>query len=143
MLHAHRRRVKRSAFTLIELLLVLVILAVLTSIAVYEFGGVFAQADEAKAKSDIAAMEQALDAFRINCKDYPTTLDSLITNPGNNTDWRGPYLKKGLPKDPWGHSYIYQYPGTHNQNSFDLSSAGDGKKAPIGLDNWTPDAGKN
>ena len=47
-----------------------------------------------------------------------------MTQPSEAKKWKGPYLKKGLPKDPWGNPYIYQFPGTHNQAMYDLSSSG-------------------
>ena len=98
---------KRSAFTLIELLLVLVILAVLASIVVLNFNSIFGQADEAKVKTDISTLGTAIEMYRAQIKDFPPTLDALVTNPGN-PDWHGPYVNKGLPNDPWHHPYNYQ-----------------------------------
>jgi general secretion pathway protein G len=136
MSSVRRRRAKRSAFTLIELLLVLVILAVLASIVVLNFNGIFGKADKTKALADISQLETAIETYRVDVKDFPPTLDALVNNPGN-TDWRGPYVKKGVPKDPWGHDYNYSPAGTHNTNGFDLWSNGDGKTPPDGLDNWS------
>ena len=132
-----RRRGKRTGFTLIELLLVLVILAVLTTIVVVNMGSVSKQSNETKAKSDIAHLEQAVKMYQIQVGDYPPSLDALVTNPGNPA-WKGPYVERGLPVDPWQHSYNYAYPGSHNTSGFDLWSTGDGKTNAEGLDNWTP-----
>ena len=134
---SNRRRTRRSAFTLIELLLVLVILAVLATIVVLNFGSIFGQADDTKVKTDIATLETGIELYHTALRDYPATLDGLVQNSTGSTDWKGPYVKKGLPNDPWGHPYQYAYPGTHNPNGFDLWSTGDGKKPPEGLDNWT------
>jgi general secretion pathway protein G len=132
----------RSAFTLIELLLVLVILAVLASIVVLNFNSIFGQSDTTKAKSDIHQLSTAIEMFHTQLRTYPSSLNELVTNNGS-PDWHGPYIQRGIPTDPWGHPYIYAFPGSHNQDSFDLSSNGDGKKVIPGLDNWTPDAVKN
>lgn len=132
-----RRRTKRSAFTLIELLLVLVILAVLASIVVLNFNSIFGQADDTKVKADIGTLHTAIEMYHMQVRDYPPTLDALMTNPNGSSDWHGPYVQKGLPLDPWGHAYNYKYPGSHNTDSYDLWSTGDGKKAPVNLDNWT------
>jgi general secretion pathway protein G len=142
MYSVRRRATKRSAFTLIELLLVLVILAVLASIVVLNFNSIFGQSDEAKAKTDISTLGTAIEMYRAQVKDFPPSLDALVTNTSGSTDWHGPYIQKGVPKDPWGHDYQYVYPGKNNPDSYDLSTAGDGKKPPVGLDNWTADAGK-
>jgi general secretion pathway protein G len=132
-----RNRSRNSAFTLIELLLVLVILAVLASIVVVNFSGVTKSSNEGKAKTDISNLETALEMYHNNVNDYPATLDGLVNNNGAQ-NWAGPYIKKGLPIDPWGHAYIYEYPGQHNTNGFDLSSLGDAKGTSGPLDNWTP-----
>ncbi|HET6251699.1 MAG TPA: type II secretion system major pseudopilin GspG [Tepidisphaeraceae bacterium] len=137
-----RRRGTREAFTLIELLLVLVILAVLASIVVLNFGSIFGQSDETKAKVDIATLGTALDMYRANVKSYPQSLDALVTNTENQPDWKGPYVQKGLPSDPWHHAYVYVFPGQHNPDSYDLSSNGDGKHATENLDNWSVEAKK-
>ncbi|HWE04596.1 MAG TPA: type II secretion system major pseudopilin GspG [Tepidisphaeraceae bacterium] len=133
-----RRRRNNSAFTLIELLLVLVILAVLASIVVVNFGSVNRKKDEAKVKTDISNLDTALEMYKADMGDYPPSLDGLIAPPGNANTWHGPYVKRGMPQDPWGHAYIYVYPGQHLANGFDLSSQGDGHGGTTeGLDNWT------
>jgi general secretion pathway protein G len=68
----------------------------------------------------------ALDAYVADNGSYPKSLQDLVKQPSGATNWHGPYF--GSPKDPWGHKYIYEYPGKHNTNGYDLSSAGmDGK----------------
>lgn len=143
-LHVQRGR---SAFTLIELLLVLVILVVLAGIVVLNFGSVTSKKNDAKAKTDIANLETALEMYKSDMGDYPSGQDglqALITQPGNaangnGTKWNGPYVKRGLPIDPWGRSYVYAYPGTHNTNGFDLYSTGaDGNEGGgDDVDNWS------
>ena len=124
-------RGNRGAFTLIELLLVLVILSVLAAVVVPKFGGKSKQAKEAAAKSDIASLETALDTFEVDTGRYPAQeegLDALLNAPGSVKAWKGPYVKRP-PKDPWGNEYIYRFPGQVNHSSYDLLSTGeDGKE---------------
>lgn len=118
-----------QAFTLIELLLVLVILSVLAAIVVPKFTSRSEQARITAAETDISALETALDAFEIDTGRYPTAdegIESLLLEPAGlrANSWRGPYLKRGVPLDPWGNPYLYQQPGQHNIKGFDLSSSG-------------------
>ena len=130
----------RRAFTLIELLLVLVILAVLAAVVVPKFTSRSEQARTTAAKTDISSMETALDAFEVDCGRYPSSeegLRALVEAPGNVQNWRGPYLKRGVPNDPWGNPYVYRYPGTNNPSGFDLFSMGpDGREGNDDLTNW-------
>jgi general secretion pathway protein G len=70
--------------------------------------------------------------------EYPASLQGLITAPGGSDNWNGPYLEKGIPKDPWGKDYIYATPGSRNPHSYDLSSSGppSGKGANEPIGNW-------
>ena len=87
-------------------------------------------------------MVEPLDQFRLDLGRYPTTvegLEALNTAPAIAPDWSGPYLKKGIPADPWGRPYTYQSPGTHAEA--DLSSLGkDGRPGGTGenadVGNW-------
>jgi general secretion pathway protein G len=94
------------------------------------------------ARAQIDALDKALDEFRLDVGRYPTSeegLAVLVAPPGNEPNWSGPYLKKGVPMDPWGRPYLYQLPGTHSD--FDLLSYGkDGRPGGTGEDadvtNW-------
>lgn len=122
-----RRNTTRRGFTLIELLLVLVILSVLAALVIPRFTGRSQQARETAAKTDISRIETAVKSFEIDTGRLPTTeegLGALFTQPTNVTNWRGPYLEKGIPKDPWGNDYTYRQPGEKNPSSFDISSLG-------------------
>lgn len=123
--HQFKNR-NRRAFTLVEMLLVLVILATLAAIVIPKMAGRSKQAQVTAAKSQIASIETALDAFEVDNGYYPKTggLDILVSAPGNSPNWKGPYLKKGVPSDPWGNPYAYDYPGKHNADGYDLMSAG-------------------
>jgi general secretion pathway protein G len=128
------------AFTLIELLLVMVILVVLAGMVVPRFVGQSQKARINAAKGDISVIETALSAFETQNGRFPTSsegLQALLTAPGDCPNWQGPYLAKGLPNDPWGHPYIYRWPSQHNID-FDLYSCGpDGQDGAAGnIVNW-------
>ncbi len=131
-----------SGFTLVEMLLVLVILATLAAVVIPKFAGRSRQAKETAAQSQIANLEISIDAFEVDNGYYPRTLEDLMTAPSSNTQgWRGPYLKKGIPLDPWGNPYTYEYPGRRNPAGYDLSSAGvDGRAGnEDDIGNWIVD----
>jgi general secretion pathway protein G len=137
-----RRAAGARGFTLIELLLVLAILTVLAALVVPKFTRRTQQAKETGAKVDIANLEVALDAFEVDVGRYPTTeegIRALVEAPSQATEWRGPYVKRGMPKDPWGNPYVYLSPGQHNQDGYDLYSYGvDGQDGGgDDIDNWS------
>jgi general secretion pathway protein G len=126
-----RRRRTREGFTLVELLLVIIIIATLAAIVVPRFAGRSEEARVAKAKADIAILENQLDIYaQDNLDRYPTTEQGLRslreqpTTPPVPKKWKGPYIKKGVPKDPWENDYKYVCPGKHNPSSYDLWSMG-------------------
>jgi general secretion pathway protein G len=137
-------RAGRNAFTLVELLLVLTILAILAGIVLPKMSGRTEQARVARARTEISTFSTALGAFEVDNGFYPkgrSGLLALVQRPGNAQNWHGPYLENStsVPVDPWGNAYVYECPGKHNPNGFDLMSMGpDGR---IGGDddvcNWT------
>ena len=129
------------AFTLIELLLVLVILGILAAIVVPKFSGRTEQARQTAALSQIATFGTALDAFEVDTGHYPkgkNGLFDLVQQPRDAQNWKGPYMKNEIPKDPWGSEYVYECPGKHNPSSYDLMSAGPDGRAGTEDDitNW-------
>ena len=125
----HLHRSQQRAFTLVELLLVLVILGVLAAIVVPKFAGRTEQARQTAATSQIATFSTALDAYEVDTGSYPkgkNGLNALIVAPSDAQNWKGPYMKSesGIPNDPWGHPYNYECPGKNNRNSYDISSMG-------------------
>jgi len=132
----------RSAFTLIELLLVLVILGILAAVIVPKFAGRPEQARKSRAQTDVKNIETALDMFETDNGRFPSAeegLQALITQPGSLSNWHGPYLKGVGAKDPWGNPYVYRYPGTQNANGYDLYSTGQDGKDSSGneINNWS------
>ena len=139
------RRKDEEGFTLVELMVVIVIIGLLTTIVAIN---VLPSGDKArveKAKADIALLEQAMEMYRLDNLTYPGTADglqALVAPPASLTQpdryRRGGYVKK-LPDDPWGHPYQYASPGQHG--AFDISSYGaDGREGGEGDDadigNW-------
>ncbi|HEX4643982.1 MAG TPA: type II secretion system major pseudopilin GspG [Verrucomicrobiae bacterium] len=140
-LATHRpRRDPRAGFTLIELLLVLVILGILAAIVVPKFSGRTEQARKQAAVTQINSFATVLDAFEVDTGHYPkgkSGLNDLAVKPNDAQNWHGPYMET-IPLDPWGHPYIYECPGKHRPNSYDLSSMGpDGRPgSDDDISNW-------
>jgi len=115
---------KKQGFTLIEIMLVVVILGILAAMVVPKLTGRSDDARRSVAKTDIESnLALGIDLYEVDTGSYPESLDDLVTAPSGATGWKGPYLKK-KPLDPWGRAYNYNYPGTHNADSYDLSSSG-------------------
>ena len=135
------KSLRRRAFTLVEMLLVLVILAVLAAIVIPKFAGRSQQAKVTAAESQISSIELALEAFEVDNGFYPagnTGLNALVEQPSNAQNWKGPYLQKGVPLDPWGNAYVYTFPGKNKPKSYDLMSMGTDGQAGTDddLTNW-------
>lgn len=108
-------------FTLMEMAVVIAIIALTATIVTPVYFNHVKKARVSTARTQIALLEQAIMDFRLDVGRLPNSLDDLIKNPGDDK-WNGPYLKRAVPKDPWGGNYIYVVPGTHGE--FDLLSYG-------------------
>jgi len=142
--NASVRYARHAGFTLLELLVVIVIIGLLASMVAPRYFDQLGKSNTKIARAQIVALEKALDQYRLDLGHYPSTeegLDGLFVKPNNEEKWKGPYLKKAVPADPWGRPYIYKSPGDHGE--LDLSTLGaDGQ--PGGSDenadvgNWMP-----
>ena len=131
---AGRRR--QAGFTLIEIMVVMVIIGLLMALVGPNLIGRSEKAKVQAAAMQIERLGTVLDTFRLDVGRYPTTqegLQVLVQRPMGVERWDGPYLNKGVPKDPWDRPYIYRSPGEAGR-PYDLYSLGaDG--APGGTDN--------
>lgn len=137
---------RNRGFTLIEVMVVVVILGILAAFIVPKIIGRPDEAKVAKVKSDVQALQTAMDLYRLDNGRYPTTeqgLRALVEKPNSDpipTGWRtGGYIQK-LNDDPWGRPYLYANPGEHGE--IDIFSygaegkpGGEGISATIG--NWS------
>lgn len=120
-----RNRRRQGGFSLIELLIVMVIIGLLASLVGPTLFKKVGGAKQKTAKAQIEMIGTALDSYRLDTGRYPSTeqgLVALVEQPEGEESWDGPYLKKSVPQDPWGHEYIYKQPGDHGE--YDLSSLG-------------------
>lgn len=117
--------------------MVIVIIGLLASYVGPKYFAQLGKSEVTITKSQIEAFEQSLDNFRLDVGRYPSNeegLAALLISPADvSVKWNGPYLKKAIPPDPWGHSYLYHSPGTKNE--FEIISLGrDGQLGGSGED---------
>ena len=132
-----KRRRRQAGVTLIEMLVVVTIIALFAALVAPRM---MHQADNARrtqAQAQINSFMTALGAYKLDTGTYPTTeqgLEALRVRPENMTQWQGPYLPKEVPNDPWGHQYVYKFPGDHDPNEPDIVCFGaDGQQGGDGL----------
>ena len=132
----------KGGFTLLEIMLVVMIIALLGGAAVYYMGGNIGVAQETRVRSDLQAISTQLKLYQALNGFLPSTeqgLKALVTQPTSEPkpkSWR--VLFEKMPQDPWSNDYNYMAPGKHNPNSFDVYSAGADRKSgtPDDIGNW-------
>lgn len=141
-MHHDAFRTPARGFTLIELLVVLAILGLLAGLVgprvLSQLGGAKSQT----AAVQIRDLEQALELYKLDVGRFPSTQDglgALVAKPASASGWNGPYLRKGLPADPWGNPYHYENPGKRGEIDVyslgaDNAPGGEGENADVG--NW-------
>ena len=136
-----RDRGRRGGFTLIEMLVIIAIIAVLAAVVAPEVFRNVGDANAGAARQQIELIGTALDSYRLDNHTYPTTeqgLSALRVEPTTGERprrWRGPYLRRAIPNDPWDRPYVYQSPGRHDPRGYDLYSLGrDGREGGEGED---------
>ncbi|MDI9641097.1 type II secretion system major pseudopilin GspG [Kamptonema cortianum] len=118
---------KNKAFTLIELLVVILILAILAAMIVPRIVSRTSEAKQSKARGDLVNLRKMLETYRLDVGAYPSTeegLEALRTPPADAEGWKGPYLTKPIPNDPWNNPYYYEWPGPDGDESYVLLSYG-------------------
>lgn len=123
-----------KGFTLLELLVVMVIIGLLVSIVGPRYFGQLGKSEVKTAKAQIHSLKKALDVYRLDNGHYPDSqsgLNALLVAPANERKWKGPYLEKAVPSDPWDQPYIYRIPG--EKSEYDLVSLGADSR-PGGVD---------
>jgi general secretion pathway protein G len=133
-----RARSKRgqAGVTLIEMLVVVVIIGLFVALVA---PNMFRSADKARvtaAKSQIEQLMTALGTYKLDTGIFPTSeqgLAALRVKPADATLWNGPYLQKEIPKDPWGHDYVYAFPGEHGDGPDICSLGQDGQAGGEGF----------
>jgi general secretion pathway protein G len=132
---------RRKGFTLLELLVVIVIIGLLAAYVGPKYFAQLGKSETTVARAQIEAFEKSLDTYRLDVGRYPGTEEGLgalmAPPPAAGAKWNGPYLKKGVPLDPWGHPYQYRAPGAKAEYEIvslgrDGQPGGEGDGADIG-----------
>lgn len=145
-IYSSRDNNKQKGFTLLEIMVVIVILGVLASMIVPNLMGNKDKADRQKVVSDVIALENALDMYKLDNGSYPSTeqgIEALVSQPSGSPEPRNyredGYIKR-LPQDPWGNDYVLNNPGEHGK--IDILSVGqDGEEGTDDdIGNWNLEA---
>lgn len=145
-----RSKARQHAFTLLEMILVVSIIALLLGVAINKMGGALDFGKEVRVKGDIQSLSNALRMYNAQNGFYPTTeqgLKALVQQPTTEPrprQWRCAFDDAKVPRDPWDNEYGYVCPGKHNPNGFDIISFGPDRIANTAddLGNWEKDSGK-
>lgn len=125
-----------QGFTLLELLVVIVIIGLLAGLVVPRYFDTVGKSKAKIVRAQMDSFEKALEQYRLDVGSLPSQeqgLQALMAAPAGIPQWQGPYLKKAIPPDPWGHAYVYKL--SANRRDVDIVSLGaDGQPGGTGED---------
>ena len=130
------RAASQAGITLIEMLVVMTIIALFAALVgpkVLHYGD---RGRVTAAHAQVNSFMTALGAYKLDTGTFPTTeqgLQALRVQPQNVEQWQGPYLPKDVPVDPWGHPYVYKFPGDHGDEPDIICYGQDGQPGGEGL----------
>ncbi|MGB3624307.1 MAG: type II secretion system major pseudopilin GspG [Henriciella sp.] len=142
-----KRPSKQAGFTLTEIMVVIFIIGLLSTVVLFNVLGARTDAQVKTARTNVAALTNALEQYSLDMYDYPTTqqgLEALVTEPAD-TSTSGTYRKGGyiqkLPLDPWGRPFVYERPAERSEKAYDLYSLGadgqeGGEEENADIGNW-------
>ena len=131
-----RRTRRQAGVTLIEMLVVVVIIGLFVAMVGPKLWSNVDKAKITKARADIEGLGAALGTYKLDNGNFPTTEQGLLAlreKPAEATQWAGPYTSKDVPKDPWGHDYVYKYPGDHGDEPEIICYGTDGQPGGEGI----------
>ena len=131
-----KRNRRQAGVTLIEMMVVVVIIALFAALVLPRMMGQADKARKTAARAQINAYLTALGSYKLDTGNYPTTeqgLQALRTKPENINGWQGPYTDKEIDPDPWGHPYLYRFPGEHGDEPDLISYGADGQPGGDGI----------
>jgi general secretion pathway protein G len=126
----NKRNRRQAGVTLIEMMVVVVIIALFAALVLPRMMGQADKARKTAARAQINAFMTALGSYKLDTGGYPTTeqgLQALRAKPENVNGWQGPYTDKEIDNDPWGHPYLYHFPGEHGDEPDLVSYGADGQ----------------
>ena len=136
MTQRNRRRRGEAGVTLIEMLVVVTIIGLFVALVGPKLWSNVDKAKITAARAQIQNFGAALGTYKLDNGDFPNTeqgLQALRARPADATQWNGPYMPLDVPKDPWGHDYVYKYPGEHGDEPDIVSYGADGQPGGEGL----------
>jgi len=136
MTQRNRRRRGEAGVTLIEMLVVVTIIGLFVALVGPKLWSNVDKAKITAARAQIQNFGAALGTYKLDNGDFPNTeqgLQALRARPSDATQWNGPYMPLDVPKDPWGHDYVYKYPGEHGDEPDIVSYGADGQPGGDGI----------
>jgi general secretion pathway protein G len=132
----NKLRKSQAGVTLIEMLVVVTIIGLFIALVGPKLWSNVDKAKMTKARAEIEGLQNALGTYKLDNGNFPTTeqgLEALRVKPGDALQWAGPYTEKDIPKDPWGHDYVYRFPGEHSDVPDIVSYGADGQPGGDGI----------